>query len=61
MGDIIVLSILGAYVIGVIVYLTNDRKNGVSIVCKACPVPKSEKSKEGVPIWVNEYQKKHNK
>jgi hypothetical protein len=60
MGDLIVLSIVGAYVAAVIYYLVKDRKNGVSIGCKACSVPKNEKAKEGVPIWVNEYKKKNN-
>jgi hypothetical protein len=61
MGDIIVLSIVGMYVLVVLIYLNKDRKNGVSATCKACSVPRSRKSNEGVPIWVNEYQKKHNK
>lgn len=59
MGDIIVLSIIGAYVLAVIIYLNKDRKNGVSAACKGCAVPRSAKSKEGVPNWVNEYQKKN--
>lgn len=61
MGDFIVLSVVGAIVVAIIIYLTKDRKKGVSIACKACPVPRSEKSKEGVPIWVNEYKRKSNK
>lgn len=59
MGDILVLSIVGGYVAFVVYYLVKDRKKGVSIGCKACSLPRSEKAKEGIPIWVNEYQKKH--